>query len=94
MDNLTDTDIDRIADAITQRLIQGVRNTHHDFWIDPEKHYQDHQKIQEFDQYEINDIKQLVALLRVTRSLWMKAFLGFAVVGGLILAALGLGFER
>ena len=45
MTDLTDNDVDRIATALAPKLVQCVRDGHHDFWIDPEKHYRDHIEI-------------------------------------------------
>ena len=42
MTYLSENDVERIAAAIAPKLVQHVRATHHDFWIDPEKHYRDH----------------------------------------------------
>ena len=42
MTDLSTEEIERIAAAIAPKLVQHVRATHHDFWIDPEKHYRDH----------------------------------------------------
>lgn len=94
MSDLSQEDIERIAEAMAPKLVDKVKQTHHDFWIDPETHYQDHQKIHAFTQEELYDIKGLVSMWKATKSLWFKAFLGAAMVGTIVLAAIGMGFHK
>lgn len=86
---LNDSDVDRIASALAPKLIEGVKAQQHDFWIDPETHYQDHLLWRTLKAEEIADLKQLIQLFVVTRGLFWKAFLGFAIVGTVILAGVG-----
>lgn len=92
--SISDEDIIRIADALAPRLVEDVKKTHHDFWIDPESHYQDHQKMRELSGEELYDIKNLVRMMKAAKSLWFKAFIGFAIIGSLILAGLGIGLHK
>ena len=39
MTGLSDDDVERIAVSLAPKLVQCVRQGHHDFWIDPEEHY-------------------------------------------------------
>ena len=45
MTGLSDDDVERIAVSLAPKLVQCVRQGHHDFWIDPEKHYLDHVEV-------------------------------------------------
>ena len=48
------------------------------FWVDPEKHYNDHQSLHEMIQ-EWKSIK----------GAFVKAFVGFAIVGAIVMAGVG-----
>lgn len=93
-ERLNDSDIERIAAALAPKLIEGVRERHHDFWIDPEIHYNDHRTWGNLKSDDITTLKQLIDLFVVTRGLFWKAFLGFAIVGSLVMAAVGMGFGK
>lgn len=60
-------------------LLDAERKT---FWVDPEKHYNDHQSLHEMIQ-EWREIK----------GMFMKAFFGFAIVGTIALAGAGMAFK-
>ena len=87
---LTDKDIDALAET----LIEKVHEHKHDFWIDPEDHYKDHARIGGFDDDAIRSMHDLVKAYRSARSLFWKAFLGFAIIGALIASAVGMGFTK
>lgn len=42
---LSDKDIDRLAAALAPILVKHVQETHHEFWIDPESHYNSHRDL-------------------------------------------------
>lgn len=84
---LTDKDIDALASL----LIEKVHAQKHDFWIDPEVHYQDHAKLQDFKPDDIRTLHDLLIAYRSARGLFWKAFLGLAIIGSLVLVAVGLG---
>lgn len=90
---LSDEDVQRIAENLAPRLVREVRADHHDFWIDPETHYQDHISWRALSPDDIHSLKDLIQLFKATRGLAFKAFLGFAVVGAVIMAAVGIGFK-
>lgn len=94
LDRLQDHDIERIAEALAPKLIEGVKERHHDFWIDPETHYQDHIAWRQLSPDDVRSLKDLVKLFLVTRGLFWKAFLGAAIVGAIAMSAVGLGFGR
>nr|BDD46290.1 hypothetical protein 10 [Gammaproteobacteria bacterium] len=82
---------ERDADLIAAKLINHIREQKHDFWIDPEKHYRDHERMRGFDDEEIRTLHDLVTAYRNARGLFWKSFLGFAIVGAVVLAAFGVG---
>jgi len=59
---LSDEDIRLLATA----LVSQVKAEHHEFWIDPEKHYQDHLAIGRFNSIFTDDL--VSALKEVTNS--------------------------
>jgi len=76
MADLSDRDIDRIAD----KMVERVQATHHNFWIDPQKHYDDHLAISE-----------VIGSWRSAKGIFARAFIGFVIIGTIILAAIGIG---
>lgn len=75
INTLTDSDYEKIA----EKLVEKVQAKHHDFWIDPETHYQDHLKMRDISKtYDTG------------MSLFFKAFLGLVVIGSVVLAFFGI----
>lgn len=67
-------DIDKVAEAVCKKL-----DTHRqEFWVEPEIHYNQHK-----------EIAQLLSDYREVKSLFWKAFLGFAIIGSATAAILG-----
>ena len=93
MDNLSQENINKLAEAIAPRLVDSVRANHHDFWIDPEEHYNAHRRWESMDEEELYEVKNLVKMFRATKGLAFKAFIGFAIIGAIVLAAIGLGVK-
>lgn len=89
MPGLSDDQVDRLA----ERLVNKVREGKHEFWIDPEQHYQDHAKIGHLQSDEIHTLKDLIAAYRNARTLFWRAFLGLAILGSVVMAALGMGLK-
>ncbi|MEW6647195.1 MAG: hypothetical protein AB1450_08360 [Pseudomonadota bacterium] len=90
MTQLSDADADKLAET----LINKVREHKHDFWIDPEKHYQDHAKLSGLGDEDIRTLHDLIQAFRNARSLFWRAFLGFAIIGSLVAVAVGMGFSK
>ena len=59
-------------------IVEKVQETHHDFWIDREEHYQDH--------IALRDMRKRYGT--ASRIFW-SAFLGFVVLGAITLAVIG-----
>lgn len=72
---LSDEDVGRIAD----KMIEHIQLQKHDFWIDPEAHYQDHLKM-----------RAIAGSWDNASSIFFKAFLGLVVIGSVVLAMIGL----
>ena len=68
---LSKEEIDQIADLMVKR----VQSTHHNFWIDPETHYQDHLAMRE-----------VIGSWTTGKGIFAKAFIGLVVVGMITLA--------
>jgi hypothetical protein len=93
MTDLTDTDIAKIAKALAPVLVKNIRDEHHEFWLDTEKHYRDHLTLGRLD--EVFTDEMLMALKEVARSyktgrnlLW-RMFIGLVALGALALAFQG-----
>lgn len=72
---LTDNDIERIANKVVTELIkQG-----HNFYIDPENHYNSHRELDEF-----------LKAWKEAKSIWTKIFLSAIGVGAIILIGISL----
>lgn len=93
-EKISDADIARIAEALAPKLIDGVKERNHDFWIDPETHYQDHLTWRSLDPDEVHSIKDLIKVYKATRGLFWKAFIGFAIIGAIAMTAVGMGFNK
>lgn len=72
---MSDDDLNSLADKLCERIELKRRA----FWIEPESHYTDHIAIREL----IQDCK-------MAKGIFWKAFIGLAVVGSIVLAALGM----
>lgn len=82
------------VDALAEKLIVSVHAQKHDFWIDPEQHYRDHSKLDGFADDDIRSLHDLVKVYRAARGLFWKFFLGLAILGALVMAAVGVGFKQ
>lgn len=91
---LSQDDVDRIADAIAPRLVQQVRQSQHQFWIDPEAHYQDHLKVRRldeiFDEETAQSLKDLARAYRAGRTKFFLVFAGLVFMGAIALAGYAL----
>ena len=94
MANLSEEEIESIAEALAPKLVSNVRKEHHDFWIDPEEHYNDHKRIHSMDDEELYEIKKLVQMFKTARGLAFKAFIGLAIIGSIAMAAVGFGVKH
>lgn len=69
---LSDDDVDRIA----SKLIEKTKAQGHEFWIDPEKHYNEHK-----------DLSQLLKIYNETTSAVRKVFIGLLIVAIVMVAS-------
>jgi len=82
------------ATLLAEKLIEKVHEQKHNFWIEPEQHYNDHARWRGFDEDQIRSLHDLIKAYRSARGLFWKAFLGFAIVGTLVLVAIGMGVKQ
>lgn len=61
---------------IAGEIVKNIQSTHHNFWIDPETHYQDHLAMRE-----------VVGSWTTAKGVFTKAFIGLVVLGAIILSA-------
>ena len=72
---LSDDDVERIAISLAPKLVQCVRQGHHDFWIDPEKHYLDHVEVSRLSTaLDVDTVAGLKELGRLHMSAKSNAF--------------------
>ena len=98
MTELNDEEIQKVAEALAPLLIKDVKALHHDFWIDPETHYQAHIRQKQFENIFTPDIVlalgELVSSYKSGRKFFWKIFLSLIVVGAMTLAFQGWLMER
>jgi hypothetical protein len=75
---LSTLDIERIADAITPRLIIQVKAMQHVFWIDPKMHYDEH-----------HGLREMLAEYHQAKGIFWKVFIWAVAAGVTVLAGLG-----
>lgn len=95
--SMSSVDIEKLAEVLSPKLSEALKSNQKDFWVNAEKHYNDHKDWDELRE-TINgegmyDLKNLLKLYRTTKSLWFRAFIGLAVLGSIVLAGVGLGVE-
>ena len=90
---LSDEEIALLALAIAPLIIKNVKEVHHEFWIDPEKHYKDHVKINRLDGVFTEDLiaalKEVAESYKMGRKLFWKMFLGLVTLGAIATAFVG-----
>lgn len=91
---LSQDDVERIADAMAPRLVQQVRQSQHQFWIEPETHYQDHMEVRRlgeiFDAETAQSLKDLARAYRAGRSRFFVMFVSLVIVGAIAIAGYAL----
>lgn len=73
MNNLTDLDIEKIA----EKLYEKVENKAHSFWIEPERHYQSHQRMD-----------RLIDVWESTQNIFIKTIIGLFILGVLTISSM------
>lgn len=84
---MTPDEVDKIAEL----LIERIQARKHDFWIDPEQHYLDHKHNREMKLTveDEMDLRQMIGVYKTSRGMFFKAFVGFAIIGAVVLAGIG-----
>lgn len=75
--------------SIAAKLVEKIKSREHSFWIDPESHYQDHRTIQVLKSDEVIGLKQMLEQYKTASNIFWRAFIGFAIVGSIVMAAIG-----
>lgn len=75
------TEDDRII-KIIRATIHELKDDRKEFWIQPETHYKSHE-----------GLDKLISVYETTNSILVKAFIGLVLIGGLVLAGIGIGWE-
>lgn len=92
MEKLSREDIDRIAEALAPKLLQHVRESGHEFWIDPETHYRDHIEMRSlakvFTPELTQTLRELADAFKNGKGIFWKVFVGMLASGAFVLAAL------
>ena len=95
---MRDEELKTMAEKLAPILIECVRKNKHEFWIDPEDHYnahRDNERIHNlFSEDDFSSIKSLIKLYTITTGLFVKSFIGLAVLGALVLAFFGLFWKK
>lgn len=65
--------------AIAREMVKEIQATHHSFWIDPERHYQDHIAMRE-----------VIGSWVSAKGIFARVFIGLVVIGTIVLAILGI----
>ncbi len=81
MTDLSDKDIERIADAIAPRLVDNVQKSHHELWIDPKSHYDAHK-----------DLTDMLGDYKMAKGIFWRVFLTAIAFAGIISAGWALYF--
>lgn len=90
---MTPEDIEKLAEQLAPKIIDKVHENKHEFWLDPEEHYNEHKIIKVLSIEDVRSIRDMARLFVYTKGLFWKAFLGFAIIGAIVLSAIGLGFK-
>lgn len=87
MTHLSDDEIRRIAAALAPQLVTRVRESHHEFWIDPAEHYQDHMEIRQiresFTPEFMQSLKEIAESFQNGRRIFWKMFLTMVALGAI-----------
>lgn len=68
---------------IAKQIVEEVRSDHHEFWIDPQDHYDQHK-----------ELATILEVYRNARSSVIKLIVGLLILGGLLVAAFAAGLGK
>ena len=83
-DTLSKEEIQQIAEQLAPILISQVRESKHEFWIDPEKHYNSHRVVDQLDIETIIALKEMVTEYRTAKGIFWKAFIATLSLGAVV----------
>lgn len=82
---LSDSDVDRIADAMVSR----IKSTGHEFWVDPKTHYDDHKRWGSVTDEQVVELIQALNQFKSAKSIFTKFMIGLVAAGCSVLAIIG-----
>lgn len=71
------------VEEIVKKTIEGLDDHRKSFWVDPEKHYKSHDRLD-----------KLLDVYDGAQSVIMRTLIGAMVLGLLIVAAMSMGFKK
>lgn len=77
MSDLKDEDLKRLA----KLLVEEVRNEKHDFWIDGEKHYNEHKKVEPLTHEDVLALKEAAEAFRSVRGKFLQIAFWIILLG-------------
>ena len=90
-------EIKRLATVLAPQIVASIRESKHDFLIDPENHFRAHIVMDQFaeclDMETLQTLRDLLKAYRNGRKLFFAAFVGLMIVGALGLVAIGIGMK-
>ena len=89
---LSKEQIQLLAEQLAPILIEKVREKNHEFWIDPEQHYNAHQVISQLDIPTILALKGMVKDYSAAKGIFWKMFLASLSLAALLMAGWGMIF--
>lgn len=75
---LSSKEIEALADALVPKLISQVQAQHHEFWIDPKSHYDEHQ-----------GLREMLQEYRLAKGMFWKAFIWTLAAGATAMSGIG-----
>lgn len=76
---MNEEDVKKIA----KQMVEEIRSDHHDFWIDPQDHYDQHK-----------ELSTILEVYRNARNSATKVIVGLLILGGLLIAAFAAGLGK
>jgi len=83
--SLSDEEIDRITEKMTAK----VKQSHHDYWNDPETHYRQHIALESLTPEIVTTLVGMVKDYSRARGWFWKVFISLFAAGVSVIAAIG-----
>lgn len=87
--------VDEKTKELAIALVDEIKKEKHDFWINGERHYRDHQVMEHLDMETVLELKQFASDYKQMKGTGMKVFVRLIILGAFVLAVFGfLGAEK